>query len=322
MTSLSYLDDLIRAQARTSPWIRRTPTTFDPTLRASIKWEDLQEERSFKLRGVLNEVLAQPRSDIEAGLVTCTTGNHGIAVARAAAIVNVPAHICIPLRVPANKQKRILELGGRLIPVDGPLEIAEAVAKNLAREKGWYYISADSGLHFTAGIGTLGLEWLEQDPAVGCWLIPVGGGGLLSALAFTARSLRPQLQLWGVQTSASPYLHDQYYFGHMRDVVEASTIAEGLAGMPEKGSPVILNLRELCRGILLVDDREILNSIRYAYSRHDHTVEGAGAAALAVVLAGRVPAAASTQRIGILISGGNIDPVLHAEIVNEEPTGE
>jgi threonine dehydratase len=291
-----------------SPHIRQTPCTRDDALGATIKWENRQVGRSFKIRGVLYEALLLPPKARERGLVTCTTGNHGLAVASAANIIGAPSTIFVPSIVEPYKIRQILDRGAQVCRVDGDLAAAERAARLQCSRDGSRYMSAANSDHFVYGLAALADEWLRQAPGMRCLFVPAGGGGLIRALSWALRELVPgPLEIWAVQSAASPYLYAYYYRGEHAGVHERETVADALQGAPEVDFPWP-ELTSICDGVILVQDDEIINAVEYAYRAHGEIVEGGGAAALAAALRRDK----DVTGLSLLASGGNVSPDWHA----------
>jgi threonine dehydratase len=310
------LADIQAARRRVAEHILSTPVTRDEGLGLWLKWENRQITGSYKPRGALNMVLSLDRSALERGLIACSAGNHGQGVALAGQKAGASVAIYVPESTPRIKLDKMRALGAKVILVPGLYGDAEAAAMQAAREQGKVYVSPYNDPLVMAGAGTVALDWLEQTPGLGAVLIPVGGGGLISGFGSAARGLRPGLTVFGVQSEASAFMHAEYYRGNSSDVPDLPTLTDGLAGSIEPGSATIPLTRQIAAGILLVSEEEVERAIAYAYHRHGEVVEGSGAVGLAAVMAGKVE---STGSLGLLVTGGNIDPDKHAAICARWP---
>lgn len=311
MTKQLTLDDFKAARCRIASHIRQTLASKDPKLAVSFKWENRQITGSFKLRGALNTILLLPPDTLIPEIVTGSTGNHGIAVAMAAPIVGASAHIFVPEVTSKAKISRLEEYGAIVDTVPGTFYDAAKRAWTYAADSGG--ISVISGeADAVAGAGTVALEWLEQAPDLARWVIPMGGGGLLVGMGLIARNLRPDLEIIGVQSAASPYLYHQFYYGCMDNVVESYTLADGLSGAIEPGSITLDPLPYVCDRMVLVSDDEIAVAMSYAYHELGEIIEGSAAVGLAAILAGKISVA--DRPTGTVMTGGNIDPQKHRKI--------
>lgn len=302
------LSSFQNAQIRIQPFITQTPMTFDPQTALHFKWENHQPTHSFKVRGAINKVLAM--DTIPPLLITGSAGNHGQAVARAAQIIraqgwDTQAWVFVPENTPHVKVNRMLELGAKVERVPGLFGDAEAKAIRTAREAGVPFISPYNDADVIAGAGTIALEMLAQVPTLERILVPAGGGGLISGVGLAAKAVNPAIEIIGVLSEASPYLYHQFYYGHMRDVVELPTLTDGLAGAVEEGSMTLELIFQACDAVIQVTEREVAEAVAY-FHRGGEVVEGSGAVGLAAVLAGKVR---TDDRVtGAVVSGGNIDP--------------
>ncbi len=295
--------DFDRAVSRIRGHVHRTPVTVDPDIGMSFKWESHQETRSFKVRGAFNKILAL--RPLPARLITGSAGNHGLAVALAGQTLGIEVQVFVPRAAPEVKVSRMQDLGAKVSRVPGLFGDAEAQAILEARRQGVPFISPYNDPDVVAGAGTITLEWLDQQPDLGRILVPVGGGGLICGIGLAARKRRPDIEIVGVLSEASPYLYHQLYFGRMDRVVERPTLTDGLAGAVEPGSITIDLLAAAVDRIVQLEEAEIAAAIAHHYRQHKEIVEGSGAVGLAAVLSGKV--ATQDRPTGAVISGGNID---------------
>ncbi|MCS7247976.1 MAG: threonine/serine dehydratase [Anaerolineales bacterium] len=304
------------ASRRVSPYIRRTPITYDPSLKVFLKWENQQKTGSFKLRGALNKVLSLSDRERQPGVVAASAGNHGAGVAFACRTVGIRAHIFVPKSATQVKVSTIRDLGAEVTLVEGGYTEAEQFAIQYARDSQKPYLSPYNDGQVIAGQATLAFELLEELPnEAKAWLAPVSGGGLIGGIGAGLRAFSPKVspfpQLIGVQSEASPYMERIYYTGSQDHVVELPSLADGLAGAVEPNSITIPLVKEYVDSILLVSEEEICEAIRYAWLFYHQVIEGSAAVVLAAILSGKI-----RQRPALLIiSGGNIDLELHRSIV-------
>jgi threonine dehydratase len=268
-----------------------------------LKAENLQRTGAFKIRGAVNRISMLTDDERKAGVVAASAGNHGQAVAWAAREVGVEATIFMPDETPMAKVDATRNYGGRVELTGADFEDALDAAREFAEETGATFIHAFEDPHVIAGQGTIGLELAEQVPELETVVIPIGGGGLASGIALAMKALQPEVKLIGVQAEAcAPFVgSDQLGF----------TIAEGIA-VKEPGELTKSILRDHLDGIVTVSDEEISQAIVLLLERAKLAVEGAGAASVAALLAGRVE---GTGRAVAILSGGNIDPTLLIQIM-------
>src|SRR5215218_956530 len=298
------IDDIRKARDRLAGFARVTPVSPSETFsrRAGrpvhVKAENLQRTGSFKVRGAVNRIAALTDSERAPGVVAASAGNHGQAVAWAAREVGVGASVFMPEDSPMTKVDATRNYGATIELVGAGFDEALAAALERVAETGAAFVHAFEDELVIAGQGTVGVELAEQLATAECAVVPVGGGGLVSGIALALAELRPGTRIVGVQAERCAPLAGGRDFGF--------TIAEGIA-VKQPGELTSQIVREHVDELVTVSDDEISQAIVLLLERAKLVVEGAGAAALAAVLAGRVggdgPAA-------VVLSGGNIDPSL------------
>jgi threonine dehydratase len=309
---------LEEAQERLAPHIQTTPLTFDKSRGLYIKWENHQITGSFKARGALNKVLYLQPWERERGLVAASAGNHGQGVALAGKLVAAPVTIFASEHAVAAKVDAMRALGARVNLVPGGYGEAEKAGLEYAASHDRTWISPYNDAQIIAGQGTLGLEVLAQLPNLqrAAWIVPAGGGGLLAGIGAAIKS-GPHAQalhehcLIGVQSKASPFLHSLYHRGSQAGAVELPSLADGLSGPVQEGSVTIPLVRTFADDFILLDEDEIRQAIRLAWSEYHERIEGSAAVALAGALSGKI----TIRPAVIIISGGNIQPEIHSEII-------
>jgi threonine dehydratase len=324
------------AAQRLSGLVKRTPVSHDlalsqragasapftpPTRSASktanqiwLKWENRQVTGAFKVRGALNAVLQMSEEQKQAGLVTASAGNHGLGLAYAARQVDAALTVYLPADAPKKKIQGLQDLGATLVFTPGGYGEAERAAQLAAANSAATFISPYNHPHVIAGAGTVGLELLEQVPELDTVLIPVGGGGLISGVGLALKARRPETRVIGVQGETSAVLHADWQGRGINVVPIEPTLADGLAGEVDPASITRAIIRQVVDEFILVSEDEIAHAIGYTYRAHHQTIEGAAAVGVAAVLAGKVRLARSV--VGLIISGGNIDPERHAAILD------
>lgn len=299
------------AEERLRPHLHQTPITWDERLQAYLKWENQQRTGSFKVRGALNKVFALTPEERALGLVAASAGNHGQGVAFAAHLSQTQAVIFVPENAVPRKVEAIQAWGARVHRVPGGYAAAEVTAYRWAQEQGKTWVSPYNDPQVVVGQGTLGLEILRQLGEVpSCWIVPVGGGGLLAGIGAALESRGAPPTFYGVQAAASPFVHQLFYHGHQRDLRDQPTLADGLSGAIEEHAITIPLLKRYAQDILLVSEDEIAQAIAYAWHVHRQVIEGSAAAALAALLSAKV----RTRPALVVLSGGNIQPEIHRQI--------
>ena len=298
------LADIREARERLEGIARKTPVFVSETFSrlvgrdVQLKAEALQRTGAFKIRGAVNKVATLDDAERGAGVVAASAGNHGQAVAWAARHAGIPATVYMPEDAPMAKVEATVNYGANVELSGESFEEALAAAVERAEATGATFVHAFEDERVIAGQGTIGLEIAEQLPDLDTLVVPVGGGGLASGIALALRELKPDLRIVGVQAAAcAPYAGSTEH---------GFTIADGIA--VKKPSDLTGSiLREMLADIVTVTDEEISEAIVLLLERAKLVVEGAGAASLAAVLAGRV---GGEGQVAALLSGGNIDPTL------------
>jgi threonine dehydratase len=319
------LGEIHRARRRIEGRVRRTPLVRSDWLsdvtggEVFLKLESLQVTGSFKARGALNAVLALLERRDAGGhlprIVTASAGNHGRALAWAASRAGIRPVIFTPRKAPAAKLDPIRHLGADLRAVAETYEDSERLAKQHAGETGAQYISPYSHPDILAAVGTIALEVIEDLPAVGQIVVPVGGGGLLAGIALAADAVRPSVEVVGVEAEASHPFAASLSAGRIVDVDVGPTIADGLAGNMDPDNLAFPVVQALVRRMSMVGERDLRAAIR-GLVRHEHLVaEGAGVAGVAAVSAGL--AGSPSLATAVIVSGANIDLALLAQVLRE-----
>jgi threonine dehydratase len=267
-----------------------------------LKLECWQRTRSFKMRGAANAVAALPSDARVRGLVTASAGNHGQAVALAAAEAGIPATIFVPSSAPRTKKAKIRGYGAELDEDQPNYDEAERAAIGFARERGALFVHGFSDPAVVAGQGTVGLEILEQLPTVREIIVPVGGGGLIGGIGVVTTSAGHRIRLIGVQSSQTHAMHAAFRAGRLVDTPITPTLADGLAGCTDEAS--FRRAQRVIDELHLVDEAAIAAAVRDHF-RHDGIVaEGAAAVGAAALIT------TPLELVGpvvVVVSGGNID---------------
>jgi threonine dehydratase len=273
-----------------------------------LKLELLQPTGAFKLRGAENKVALLASEDGRQRLVAASTGNHGIAVAAAAARHGMRLTVLVPASVSPAKLERLraLESDSILIEVFGrdPDDV-EAEARRRENEGIATYVAPYNDADVVAGAGTVGLEITEDWPACDAIVVPVGGAGLISGIGLWAKAVRPGLRLVGVQPAASPPLYAYFESDSQKPMPIAPTLADGVAGNIERGSITWKMSRQLVDEVVLVDEAGIADAMRWLADIHHLIVEGSGALGVAALRA--QPAGLAERRVAVVLTGRNVD---------------
>jgi threonine dehydratase len=311
------LDDIRAAAERIRPIARRTPVlnshSFDREagVAAFLKCENMQKGGAFKIRGAANFIYSIPEADRARGVVAFSSGNHAQAVAIAAQALGIPATLAMPLDAPRSKVEATRARGARIVTYDRFREDRVAVGKKLAAETGATLIPPYDHPWTIAGQGTAALELLEKVPDLDAIVVCIGGGGLISGSAIAARSLRPKIRMIGVEPEDGNDTFLSLKAGKRVEIPPPSTIADGLRAQisGELTFPII---QKLVDEVVVVSDAEIRAAIKFLLTRVKILTEPSGAVSAAAVLFKKLPP--GLARVGVILSGGNIDYELLASL--------
>jgi len=312
-------DDIEAAARRIHPTAMRTPIVrsdwLSDTVRASVwlKLEIVQTTGAFKIRGATNAVLRlrDTRPDVRR-IVTASAGNHGQAIALAAARAGLSARVHVPATAPTAKLDAIERWGAEIVKASSYDE-AEARALAEAGDASVAHISAYNHPDVIAGAGTVALEMFDDVPDLDTLIVPLGGGGLLSGAAIVARALGRAVTVIGAETEASPVFTTSLAAGRITTVTIRPTLADGLAGNMEPGSQTFGFVQELVDRVALVSESALGHAMRELVARERFIVEGAGAVGVAALLQGGLDVAG--RRVGVVLSGRNVDSRVIARVL-------
>ena len=301
------------ASQRLNGKIHRTPLTHDAGRGLYIKWENKQKTGSFKIRGALNKALILEDWEREMGLVTASAGNHGQGVALAGQMVGANVRVFVSKDAPAVKISAMRTLGAEVELVTGGYHEAEEAGLAFAKKNNAVWISPYNDAHVIAGQGTIASEILAEMPesAEMTWAVPLSGGGLLSGISAVLRTQAQNTRIIGVQVESAAFMHAIFYEGSQAGIQDLPTLADGLGGAVEEKSITIPLIKKYVDDIILVSEDEVAQAIAFAWDKYGEKIEGAGAVGLAAVLSEKIT---SKPNI-IIVSGGNIQPEIHAEIL-------
>jgi threonine dehydratase len=312
------LADIHAAAARLDGVAHRTPVLSSRALDARagatlrLKAENLQRAGAFKFRGAYNRISHLDAAERDRGVVTASSGNHAQAVALAASLVGTSAVILMPNDAPASKRAATAGYGAEVVGFDRYEDDRDARLAELAAESGRVVVHAYDDPLVMAGQGTAALELLEQSEALDALVCPVGGGGLLAGCATAARALSPATRIFGVEPEAGDDTRRSLAAGERVSVAMPRTIADGQQ-LTTPGELTFEVIRRRVDEVVTVSDAEILDAMVFLFERLKVVVEPSGACALAAVLAGRL--AVAGQRVGVLLSGGNVGHDRFAQLV-------
>ncbi len=305
--SIPKLQDILQAQKRIRPYLARTPLYSYPAINELvgttlyIKHENYQPVGAFKVRGGINLVSQLSQDEGERGVISASTGNHGQSVAYAARLFGVKAIIVVPENANPGKVASMQGMGAEVIFYGATYDQSKQHCEALAHHHGYRYIHSGNEPLLIAGVGTEGLEMLEDQPDLEIIFVPIGGGSGAAGVSIAAHAINPSIRVIGVQSEASPAAYESW---RQKRLVEAPnrTFAEGLATGVAFELPQAI-MREHLHGFLLLSEEEIMRAMVWMIE-HAHTLaEGAGAAALAGAY--RMRDELRGKKVGIVCSGGN-----------------
>jgi threonine dehydratase len=271
-----------------------------------VKWECDQTMGSFKLRGALNKLRALGEDARRRGIVSASTGNHGLAISHAAKLEGVGLKLFLPETVAEVKRKRIEGLGVDVEVRGASCDKAEMLAREFAAQNGRIFVSPYNDWDVVFGAGTVGLELAADLARFDDVLVPIGGGGLIAGIAGFLKAVRPAARVIGVEPEASAFMAASIAAGRLVEIDERESTADGVAGGIEPGSITFPLCRELVQAIEVVPERLIARAMGLFEAGHGRIVEGAGALPLAAML--HAPAKWAGRTVVAVVSGGNIAP--------------
>jgi threonine dehydratase len=311
-------DDIRQAAQRIAGVANRTPVATSRTLdqlvgaHVFLKCEQLQRGGAFKFRGAYNRLVCLSEAERARGVVAFSSGNHAQGVALAARELGIAATIVMPTDAPALKVAATAEYGADIVRYDRLTEDREAIARRLADERGLTLVPPYDHPLIMAGQGTAALELLEETGPLDWLLVPVGGGGLLSGCATAAVELSPGIRIVGVETETSNDWVLSLAAGHPVRIPPPDTIADGMRTQ-QPGALTFPIVQDLVHDVLTVSDDEVKDAMRFLLLRLKLLVEPTGAVPMALLLSGRLDLRG--QRVGLILSGGNADPALIADLM-------
>ena len=311
------LDRVYKASTVLKEIIRETDLIAAPKLHQGcnvyLKTENLQVTGSFKIRGSYFKISQLTEEEKQKGVIACSAGNHAQGVALAATKNGIKSIICLPDGAPISKVEATKRYGAEVCLVKGVYDDAYNKALELKDEKGLTFIHPFNDPDVIAGQGTIGLEILNQLPNADVVVVPIGGGGLISGIAYTIKQLKPNCKVYGVQAAGAPSMEHSIADGEIETLDTVNTIADGIAVK----TPGLLTY-DLCNeyvdGIVTVSDDEIALAILTLLEQQKLIAEGAGAVPVAAVMNGKIPDI-DGKNVVCVVSGGNIDVTILSRVI-------
>ncbi len=305
------LDDVQAARDRIRQYLRDTPCWRSPRLSQECdadvwcKFDNLQVSGAFKERGAANKILCLSDEEKARGVIAASAGNHAQGVAYHAGRLGLQATIVMPTTTPGIKVENTRSYGAEVVLAGENYDEAYKEARHLQQEKGLTFIHPFDDDEVMAGQGTLGLEMLEAVPDLDAVIVPVGGGGLIAGISTAIKALRPQAKVFGVQSALQPSMRASLQAGQRVTLESKRTIADGIR-VTCPGAKTFEVVRERVDDVRTVSEEELASAILYLLEREKVVTEGAGAAGVAAVRAGRFPELRG-KKVVALVCGGNID---------------
>jgi len=315
--TLPTLEDIQRAHTLLKGVVIETPTLYSPSLsrlthaHVFLKLETLQETGSFKERGAYIKLKSLSQTSLQHGVIAMSAGNHAQAVALHAHHLQIPATIVMPISTPPTKVGNTEKWGAHVILAGQTLEESAKIARDMAETENLTFIHPYDDPEVITGQGTIGIEMLEACPELEIILVPLGGGGLCSGIALACKALKPSLQIYGVEVEGYTHMSHALY-GTNEPKRNGPTLADGIAVKSPGNLPQKI-LKDLLQGIVIVTEEEIERAVDLFVRKQKIIVEGAGAAGLAALL--HNPDLFTDKKVGIVVSGGNIDARLISAII-------
>ncbi len=303
-------EDIERAAERIKGLAQRTPVMTSQAFNeksgvdAVFKCENMQKGGAFKIRGAANFLYSIPKNELPRGVVAYSSGNHAQAVAIAAKSVGAPATLIMPEDAPQSKVEATRAQGPHIIRFDRFKEDRDLIGAKISEETGAWLVPPYDHPWTMAGAGTVALELLEQAPDLEALVICIGGGGLIAGCAIAAKHIKPSIRIFGVEPANASDTYQSYEAGKRVKISTPDTIADGLRS-PSPGELTFPIIQKHVGKIVLVSEDEIRATVKFLLTRMKILVEPSGAVAAAAVMFGKLPA--GLGRVGIVLSGGNVD---------------
>ncbi len=277
-----------------------------------LKPENLQKTGSFKLRGSGYKIAMLSEEEKKHGVIACSAGNHAQGVALAATKSGTSSLICLPDSAPISKIEATKRYGAQVCLVEGCYDDAYKKALELRDEMGYTFVHPFDDENVIAGQGTIGLEIAQELDDIDAVIVPIGGGGLISGVAYAIKTLRPSIKVYGVQAAGAPSMYNSIKDGHIECLDNVSTIADGIA-VKQPGENTFELVQKYVDDIALVTDDEISSAILALIEKQKMIAEGAGAVSVAAAMFGKFPL--KDKKVVSLVSGGNIDVTILSRVI-------
>lgn len=310
------IDNVYRASNALKSVVRKTDVIYAPKLCKGcdlyLKTENLQITGSFKVRGAYYKMTKLTQEEKSRGVIACSAGNHAQGVALAAQKNGIKAVICLPDGAPISKVEATKSYGAEVCLVEGVYDDAYNRALELRDEKGYTFIHPFNDEDVIAGQGTIALELIDQIADLDAVLVPIGGGGLISGIAYTLKTVNPKIKVYGVQAAGAPSMQKSVKDGQIEELASVSTIADGIA-VKKPGDLTYEICQKYVDDIVTVSDDEISAAILALMEQHKLVTEGAGAVAVAAAMFHKIDL--QGKKAVCVCSGGNIDVTILSRVI-------
>ena len=311
------LDKVFNAQSVLKNIVRETNVVraygIAPDCELYLKPENLQITGSFKVRGSAYKIAMLSEEEKKKGVIACSAGNHAQGVALAATKNGIKSLICLPDTAPISKVEATKGFGAEVCLVEGCYDDAYQKALELKESEGYTFVHPFDDENVIAGQGTIALEILNDLDNIDAIVVPIGGGGLISGIAYTAKQIRPSVKVYGVQVTGAPSMYNSVKDGEIECLSSVSTIADGIA-VKKPGENTFALIREYVDEIALVTDDEVSSAILALIEKQKMIAEGAGAVAVAAVMFNKFNL--KGKRVVAVVSGGNIDVTSLSRVID------
>ncbi|MBQ7335285.1 MAG: threonine ammonia-lyase [Clostridia bacterium] len=311
------LDKVFHAQTVLKSIIRETNLVraygIAPDCQLYLKPENLQITGSFKVRGSAYKIALLSDEEKKKGVIACSAGNHAQGVALAATKNGIKSLICLPDSAPISKVEATKGFGAEVCLVEGCYDDAYQKALELRDKEGYTFVHPFDDENVIAGQGTIALEIFNDLDNIDAIVVPIGGGGLISGVAYTAKQIRPSIKVYGVQVAGAPSMYNSVRDGKIERLDAVHTIADGIA-VKQPGENTFAMVKEYVDDIALVSDDEVASAILALIEKQKMIAEGAGAAAVAAVMFNKFPL--KGKRVVSIVSGGNIDVTSLSRVID------
>ena len=311
------LDKVFNAQSVLKNIIRETNLVraygISPECELYLKPENLQITGSFKVRGSAYKIAMLSEEEKKKGVIACSAGNHAQGVALAATKNGIKSLICLPDSAPISKVEATKGFGAEVCLVEGCYDDAYQKALDLKESEGYTFVHPFDDENVIAGQGTIALEVLNDLDNIDAIVVPIGGGGLISGIAYTVKQIRPSVKVYGVQSAGAPSMFNSVKNGEIKQLGAVSTIADGIA-VKKPGENTFELVKEYVDDVALVSDDEVASAILALIEKQKMIAEGAGATAVAAVMFNKFDL--KGKRVVAIVSGGNIDVTSLSRVID------